>query len=192
MICRSCTIALALLGVVLAAGCATSYQRSGATGGYSDTHLQTNLFAVSFEGIGYTRRGRATDLALLRCAELTICHGFKYFVILDSAVDSSTAYFTTPSSYTTTASVQSYGSVAYGNATTYGGSGVTVPIVKPSASFSIMCFDERPAGPWYAYDADFLLHSVASKYGFKIEGGKVMIPKPKQKKRFSVQSNRWE
>jgi hypothetical protein len=187
-----CVTAASAIALLVLSGCATQYHSAGMTGGYSETQLQTNLFSVSFDGNAYTRKGRATDLALLRCAELTIRSGYRYFVILDSATESSTAYINTPTAYQSSASVQSFGNVAYGNATTVGGGSVAVPLVKPSASFSIMCFSASPGGSLYAYDADFLLHSVAAKYGYSVTDGKVVSPKPKRLKRWSVANNRWE
>ncbi len=65
-------------------GCATTYQSTGLTGGYSETQLDENVFKVSFHGNGHTGRERVTDFTILRSAELILEHGYKYFIIIDS------------------------------------------------------------------------------------------------------------
>lgn len=80
------------LGVV--AGCATGpfgptgYQASGWLGGYSDMKVQDDIFKVTFSGNGYTNAVRARDFALLRCAEVTLGNGYKYFIIIDEKASS--------------------------------------------------------------------------------------------------------
>ena len=78
-------IVVASVALLALAGCSTPYQRTGFTGGFSETRLQENAFSVSFRGNGYTSRERSTDFALLRCAELTLENGFKFFAVADSA-----------------------------------------------------------------------------------------------------------
>jgi hypothetical protein len=39
--------------------------------------------SLTFKGNGYTSRERATDFNLLRCAEVCLENGYKYFVIVD-------------------------------------------------------------------------------------------------------------
>jgi len=63
-------IAIVILAFILQ-GCATSYQKTSFTGGYSETQLDENVFNVSFKGNGYTSRERVADFTLLRSAELT-------------------------------------------------------------------------------------------------------------------------
>jgi len=75
----SAVIAVALI----MANCATPYQSTGFTGGYSDTALGPNVYRVSFQGNGYTSLSRAQDFAMLRAADTTLSHGFRYFAIVD-------------------------------------------------------------------------------------------------------------
>ena len=56
-------------------------------GGYEELQLSENMFTVSFRGNGYTRKQRAIDFCLLRCAEITENHGYKYFTIVDQRND---------------------------------------------------------------------------------------------------------
>lgn len=142
-------------GVVLS-GCATGYKQSGITGGYSETQLSENAFRVAFNGNGYANRERVFDFALLRAAEVAIQHGFRYFVVVDSANDSSLSTYTAPSqTYSTNG--------AYGQSTTYPGQ--TYLITKPSAVNTIVCFAEKPSNAAMVFDADFLQKSLKLKYG---------------------------
>jgi hypothetical protein len=145
------------LALVLSS-CATAYQKEGATGGYTETQLDTNVFQVTFSGNGYTARQRATDFALLRSAELTLENGYNYFVIIDANQYSKNSSYTTPT--TTYGSATAYGNTAYGSATTYGGQ--TYHISKPRASNTIVCFKEKPEG--FSYNANFIENSLKEKY----------------------------
>jgi nitrogen regulatory protein PII-like uncharacterized protein len=74
-----------ILVVVIAfhvSGC-TSYQSSGATGGFSETQLSPTMYQVRFVGNGYTSEARATEFFLRRCAELALENGYRYFNIND-------------------------------------------------------------------------------------------------------------
>lgn len=66
-------------------GCATSYQKMGYTGGYSEMIVGDAVYAVSFSGNGYTREDRVEKLLLRRCAELTLEKGYDYFVIISDS-----------------------------------------------------------------------------------------------------------
>lgn len=140
-------------------GCATGYQKQGFTGGYTDMKVQDDIFKVGFRGNAYCGSGRAEDFALLRCAEIALENGYKYFVIIDEKSGVTTGAYTTPVTAQTT--TQTYGSVqgtAYSNmytgsysgtthgSTTYSG-GQTYTFHKPSTRNTIKCFKEKPEGP---------------------------------------------
>ncbi len=72
-----------LVSVLILAGCATSYQKDGFTGGYKDMKLGQDLYQVSFKGNGYTKSDRVQKHFLHRCAELTIEQGYDYFVFVN-------------------------------------------------------------------------------------------------------------
>jgi hypothetical protein len=63
------------------AGCATSYQSRGATGGYSDTRLSDRSYQLRFQGNGFTVNDRVSVFMLRHAAELTLENGFRYFVL---------------------------------------------------------------------------------------------------------------
>ena len=159
-------VIVVFLMVVLVLGCATPYKSSGFRGGYSETQLDENVFKVSFRGNGYTGRERASDFALLRCSELALQHGYKYFVVVDASTYSSNSTFTTPTTSRTTANAYVYGNQAHGNATTITTGGQTYTISKPSASNTIVCFVEKP-DEGFSYNAEFIFRSISEKYGIK-------------------------
>lgn len=138
--------------------CATSYQSTGFTGGYSETQLDENVFQVNFKGNGFTSKERSADFALLRCAELASNNGYDYFTIIDAQQYTTNSTYTTPTQ--TKAKVSVYGNTAYGSSTTYGGQ--TYNISKPSNTNTIICFKEKPEG--FSYNVKFLMHSLKEKY----------------------------
>ncbi len=147
-------------------GCATTYQRAGLTGGYSETQLDENVFKVSFRGNGYTERERVSDFTLLRSAELTLENGYKYFVIIDANSYTSNSTYTTPTTSHTTGSANVYGNSVYGRATTTTTGGQTYNISKPSSSNTIVCFKEKPDSG-FSYNAEFIYKNISEKYGIK-------------------------
>ncbi len=81
---------------LLLSGCATgpfgetAYKPNGLAGGYSETHLDKNIFEVSFWANENTTLERINDFTLLRSAELTVDNGYKYFII--TSTHSTSAY----------------------------------------------------------------------------------------------------
>jgi hypothetical protein len=65
-----------------AAGCATAYQPHGLTGGYTGRQIDDNTVYVTFRGNGFTPEETVHTYLLRRCAEITLQHGFNYFVIV--------------------------------------------------------------------------------------------------------------
>jgi len=157
-------IALLALMVIVLCACATPqptpYQKANASGGFSETQLDTNVFRVTFHGNSFTQAERAADFALLRSAELTLQNGYSFFVIVDSSQDSKLSSYTTPA--TTLGSATIYKNNAYGTATTYGGQ--THLVSKPSMTNTIECFAAKPEG-LFSYNARFIEESMKRKYG---------------------------
>lgn len=158
-------IFLLLFFLILLAGCATSYQPNGFSGGYSETRLREDIFEVSFRGNGYTSRERAADFTLLRSAELALENGFRYFVIVSSEKDSAVSSYTSPTTSHTTATAYGSGRHVYGNATTTTYGGDTYYISKPGATNTILCFKEKPANDALVLEAQFVESSIRAKYG---------------------------
>jgi hypothetical protein len=73
-----------LFAALCSIACATGYGSRGVMFGYSDTQVGENTFRVSFEGNGLTPLAKVSDFALLRSAEVTLDHGYPYFVIVNA------------------------------------------------------------------------------------------------------------
>ena len=151
--------------LLLMAGCATAYRPYSflGGGGWREVQLADNTFKVTFEANGYTSDAEATDMALLRSADLTLANGFKYFVIGVASDDSRAGSFTMPT--TTNINLTSYGSTTTGTAQTYGGQ--TFLFSFPTPSFTFTCFTERPAFQSTIYDASLISKSMRKTYGIK-------------------------
>lgn len=146
-------------------GCATPYQSKGFTGGYSEVQLDDNVFKVSFRGNGYTGKERAANFALLRSAEVSLRHGFKYFIIADLSATTRDSSYTAPTQTTTNMNYNSYGSYGYGSANSTTSGGQTYHISKPTATNTIVCFKEKPEIQGLVYNAEFLARSLKEEYG---------------------------
>lgn len=151
--------------VIMLGACSTSYQSVGFTGGYEDTRLDENVFSISFRGNAYTSGQRAQDFALLRAAELTLQHGYKYFAIINSDSYISTTTYTTPTETKTRAQVRYYGGTAYGESKSTTTGGDTYTFNKPRVSLMIISFAEKPETDATVFNAHFVRDSIKKKYG---------------------------
>lgn len=156
-----------LILFALLSGCATTYQPSSFSGGFSETRLGEDTFQVSFRGNGYTRPERASDFCLLRSSELALQNGFRYFIIVDSEKSSQLSTYTTPTTSHTTANAYGYGNYTYGTATTTTSGGETYVISKPRATNTIVCFKEKPQVNGLVFDAEYVSKSIKEKYGLE-------------------------
>lgn len=129
-------------------GCATSYQKAGTTGGYSDIKLGKDLYQVSFRGNGYTGSGRVQSFFLRRCAELTIEQGYKYFAFVKEEAE------ITQESLGTTYN----GDISqnYGGSYSYSGTANTTVVNRHKRTGVIKMFNEG-SQPSVAYDAKEVL-----------------------------------
>ena len=132
---QRCLLAL----LILCTGCGTAYQTLGMTGGYSETLLGEHAAEVHFKGNGYTGSERASDFCLLRCAELTLEHGCRYFAVVDGEDTIRHGSFT-------------YGKRVYNSR-------------KPVCSRMIRCSKEELAG---GFEARFVSISIREKYGLAL------------------------
>ncbi len=140
-----------LVLLIFLAGCATGYHSLGYTGGFSDVQLSQNSFKISFTGNGHTLQNRAVDFALLRSADLTIRHGFKYFVI--DAIEEHTR--------------NTFVANAYGATT----------VSRPRVNLVIICFHEKPVvSGKRTYEARFLSASIRRRYGITPLSSEPVLP----------------
>ena len=101
-----------LLSLLALASCATGYQPQSFTGGFSDYLTAPDEAVIMFHGNGYTSAERVIEMAALRCADVTLQHGYRYFVGVSMADLSTNASFTTPGYANTYGSVFGYGNYA--------------------------------------------------------------------------------
>ncbi len=153
-------------GTLLGTACATSYQRTGLTGGFKDTQLAPDVFRVSFSGNAYTSVDRVQDFVLLRAAELTLANNFKFFAVINSSDQSRTETSVTSGSAHTTGEVFAPGGVGtYSGTTTYSPPQVTTRY-KPGVGMTIRAFQNKP-DDIFAFDAAFIARAIRSKYGIE-------------------------
>jgi hypothetical protein len=99
---RGTATALVASGLLVMAGCATETAYRPATGtgfaraGYSDRMIEANRYMVSFAGNSYTARDTVERYLLYRSAELTVQHGYDYFILSDRQTDKRTRTYTSP------------------------------------------------------------------------------------------------
>jgi membrane-associated protease RseP (regulator of RpoE activity) len=141
--------------IILITGCATPYQETGSTGGFTDKQISRNEFIVAFSGNGYTSSQRAVDLCLLRCAEVALGNGFHYFILTaaNAGYDTSTAV-----------SVGNYFPTGYGGV---GSFSATQTIPKPIAANRMVCFREKPTVTTQYFDAQNVYNELSQKYGVR-------------------------
>ena len=146
-------ILLVLAVGIFIGGCATSYQKDGFTGGFSETQMSENVWRVHFKGDGFTSMERATDFCLLRSAELTVENGYKYFSLMEENSSNKQKTFTsTPQAHTN----------AFGTTTFTGGQ--TFTSNHPRVQNTILMLKEKPNNASIVYEAAFLVRSLRSKY----------------------------
>lgn len=157
-----------VLLTALSGACASTYQSRGIFGGgYSETRLGEHLFRVSFRGNGHTGAERASDFCMLRCGELTLEHGCRFFTIIDVSESVSHSTFTTPTTSNTTGSVSVYGNTAYGGATTTTYGGQTHVISRPRSTLLIACSPDKTENKNNVIDAKYMCSSIRAKYRLK-------------------------
>jgi hypothetical protein len=162
------------LALVLS-GCATDYQPQGFTGGYSDLLVAPDEAMITFHGNGYTSAERVALMAALCCAEVTLKHGYKYFVLIGASDASGTSAFTTPGYAHTYGSAFGAGNFATGTATTTYTPPQTYRFFKPGIILTIkMSNDQKALEPYGAFvfgmrarpkDAAFLRQSLRQYLG---------------------------
>ncbi len=136
-----------VLSVILISGC-SSYQRKGVLfndSGFSEQQLGNNVFRIEYQGSDNNSDEEVSDFNMLRSAEVTLKHGFKYFVILKTGDSGSDQSFGTSPSMSTS------------------GSGL---IKTHTAVSTIICSVERSdISHGQLYDAAATAGNIKKKYG---------------------------
>ena len=88
---------VALCAMALAAcATATPYQSAGVARGaggfgYGEQRIETNRYAISFNGNALTERDKVENYLLYRASELTLEQGYDYFIVAKRATDNKTS-----------------------------------------------------------------------------------------------------
>jgi len=151
----------ALLAAALLGGCATSYQPTGFTGGFDELQLGENVYRVQFRGNGLTSSARAEDLALLRCAELTLLKGYSHFAIVGERHGEQTSAIPQTAVSTTRVVGNTLQTTTYGGGTLY--------VSRPSSRNTVMMFHGAPVDAALSYDARLLCRTLGERYGVQCE-----------------------
>ena len=147
--------------VIFITSCATAYQPTGFSGGFTDTQLSENVWKVSVNGNGYTSKSTISDYALLRASELTLQKGYKYFVVGSQNEDSKKFNATFGSNSSNT-----YGNISPSgnfNATTNYTTPTVVPMKKYSNEIIFEMLNKKADGG-LTYDAQLIYDQLASKH----------------------------
>jgi hypothetical protein len=138
-----------LLASIALVGCETSYQPQSFTGGYSEFLTAPDEAVITFHGNGFTSGERVVEMTALRCAEVTIAHGYRYFVGTSASDMSSQSSFTTPGYAQTYGTASAYGNFATGTATTTYVPPQRFNVNKPAVMVSIkMSNDQKALEPY--------------------------------------------
>lgn len=144
--------------------CATPYQKKGFMGGFSDTKLDSNTIRVTFSGNGFTSKDSVENNMLRRCAEVTIQHGYEYFVIMTSDTTPTYHSYTTPGTYRqyTSTNLNVYGNTGYATSTATGSytPGYTSHTKKFEASAVIKMFSGEKT--FNSYNAREVLRNLSN------------------------------
>ncbi|SEL84407.1 hypothetical protein SAMN05216359_11941 [Roseateles sp. YR242] len=140
--------------------------------GYSDAQVGPDTFKVTFLATDAGGITTANDLVLLRSAEVTLTHGFRYFVVTSEDRDVKTSSFDIAAQETTQSKTQVVKREEPGvrertttTTTTYTPA-KTVVLNHPEVTQLIRCYTEPPkdAGGRMVYDADFLWKEIGRTY----------------------------
>lgn len=131
---RSTRSACILLVAASLTGCGTWYRSQGMTDGYSEVQIDRNAFRVTYAGTIASQQSETDERALLRSAEVSLNHGYPFFV--------------------------TGGMAATGSAMSLATNVVSIP----STTITIYCYATRPETTAVVYDADQVLSMLGPKY----------------------------
>jgi hypothetical protein len=152
-------IITAILVASLLTACSTGYQSNNfwrLNGGYSETQLAEDTYIINFQANGYTRLEKASDLAMMRTAEIGLQKGFTYFTVIENDAGFKTSY-----------DEPNYNCRAIGNnvSCSSSGGGTTK---KPRISKTVKYYKFQPAdNAGTVYETAFVFASIAKKYGLE-------------------------
>jgi len=79
---RNCFTSIVVVLCTLLSACATGYQPEDANGaGFTDQQVTKNSYLVAYVGNAYTSQQKIHDYAMLFAAQVTVNHGYRYFMV---------------------------------------------------------------------------------------------------------------
>lgn len=95
--CHRIRLYAALFALVVLSACATAtpYRPLKGNYGYQDQQIESNRYRVSFQGNAATSRNAVVDYMLYRSAQITVDHGYDYFILAQHTTERSTSYLNT-------------------------------------------------------------------------------------------------
>ena len=160
-----CKAIIALLPILII-GCATNYIAKGGDSGYSSMQINESSYRVSFDGNELTSAERATDFALLRCAELTMNGNFRFFTIIRDESFVEKKEIVEPSTISIKTEAVAKDST---HTTTTITPGRTTSHSMPRISYIITCMNEKPNQLYY--DAKIISDEIRRKYKISPSAG---------------------
>lgn len=142
--------------LIMLSGCISQdYTREQFSSSLTETQLGPNIWKVRFSGGGTWSMASAEDHALLRCADITLQNGSKFFLIASSGATTTNGSVSMPTTSTTTF----VGNTAY----TTGGGSNNISYSKPQVSRTIEMHKQKPDVQEIVYDAQFICDSLGRK-----------------------------
>lgn len=105
-----------LVACLCIVGCSTGYKSEGLTGGFKETKTGDRQYRVVFSGNQYTSDDKVKDYLKVRCAELTVWQGYKYYELeIDSTLhdQSSSMNFNAVTGHMTSSVSNKYQGIAH-------------------------------------------------------------------------------
>jgi hypothetical protein len=137
------------LASIVLVGCETGYQAQSFAGGYSEVLTAPDEAVITFSGNGFTSGERVLEMAALRCAEVTLVHGYRYFVGTGASHLGAQSSFTTPGYAQTYCNPTTSGNFAMGTASTPYIPPQQFYVYKPALTVSIkMSNDQKALEPY--------------------------------------------
>ena len=179
---RQLSLSCVLLASLALAGCATtppkplSFDQLGQFNAYP---LNSQSYRISFQARANMSYGTAEEITLVKAAQTTIKHGFRYFKVLD---DPSNRSQQVPRQAVVYASpMYSYYPYGFYNRRPlywhdpFFDQPRVVNLEPSQVAYTIQCFKDQHSKPDDAFDATLILQSLGQKYGLS-PTGQVLIP----------------
>ncbi|SEL84431.1 hypothetical protein SAMN05216359_11942 [Roseateles sp. YR242] len=162
---------IAMCSAVLLGGCMLGpYSKLLAGHGYTDVRLAPDVFRVTFLGGGLDVGPRIDDLVLLRSAEVTLAHGYSYFVVTSEERETRVGSYDEPGVSTTTEVVtRKKDGEREATSSTTATAAKTTEVKLPRVMQLIRCYTDAPkdAGGRVIHDARAVWATVGARYGVK-------------------------